>query len=387
MIVRDEAAMLPGLLDSVAGLWDDFVAVDTGSRDDTPALLASAGAQVVHQPWADDFAAARNTALAHATGDVVLVLDADERLQPGAAATIRAAVVQGVAAATLRFQNPLASGLVRESRLLRVLPGDPQVRFRHRIHEDPWESVQQWLERTGRPLVHLDASVLHLGYQRDVAAERNKRDRDWTLLGRLLDDDPDDLYAHYKRLQVARFWDDATRWREAASVAEAAIGRVPAAFARLHTADELLVMIARAPGGAHAADARAFLDARAPLLPPSALLDYWRAWLAEAAGDLPVAGALYAAALTRGGARDPQYDRVRPRLGLARVALASGEIARAAGLAAAACEEAPRDPEALALSLYTAKVLGRLPEVAAALVARADVETVRRAAAQVGIAV
>ncbi len=387
MIVRDEAAMLPGLLDSVDGLWDDFVAVDTGSRDDTPTLLAQAGARVVHEPWADDFAAARNTALAHAAGDVVLVLDADERLQPGAAAAIRAAVDKGIAVATLRFQNPLASGLVRESRLLRLLPHDPHVRFRHRIHEDPWESVQDWLERTGQPLAHLDAAVLHLGYQRDVAAERNKRDRDWTLLGRLLDDDPDDLYAHYKRLQVARFWDDATRWREAAAAAEAAIGRVPAAFARLHTADELLVMIARAPGGAHAADARAFLDARAPLLPPSGLLDYWRAWLAEAAGDLPVAGALYAAALTRGGSRDPQYDRVRPRLGLARIALAAGEVANAAGLALAACEEAPRDTEALALTLYTAKVLGRLPDVAAALVARADVGTVRRAGAQVGVAV
>ena len=115
------------------------------------------------------------------------------------------------------------------------------------------------------------------------------------------------------------------------------------------------------------------------------------AWMARPVELLPleanIAVGIGFAALTRGGSRDPQYDRVRPRLGLARIALAAGEVANAAGLALAACEEAPRDTEALALTLYTAKVLGRLPDVAAALVARADVGTVRRAGAQVGVAV
>lgn len=387
MIVRDEAAMLPGCLDALGDTVDEIVVVDTGSTDDTPGIAAAAGAKVIHEPWGDDFAAARNVALAHATGDTVLVLDADERLVAGAGATIRAALGRGVGAATLRFQNPLASGLVRESRLLRVFPRSPDIRFRHRIHEDPWESVHAWVGRTGRPVAHLDANVLHLGYQRDVATERNKRDRDWRLLSLLLTDDPDDLYAHYKRLQVARFWNDGARWAEAALAADAALARAPGALARLHVADDLLVMIARAPGGPHHADARAWLDAAAALVPATATLDFWRGHAAEEAGDLPAAAGHYTSALARSGARDPQFDRVRPRLGLARIALAVGDVAGAAELAHAATDEAPRDLEALALSVYCARVRGTLAETAAALTDRAGAALVRQAGARVGVVI
>ena len=80
MIVRDEEAMLPACLSSVKGLADEIVAVDTGSRDSTRAILAAAGARIVDFPWGDDFAAARNAGLAQARGQYVMVLDADERL-------------------------------------------------------------------------------------------------------------------------------------------------------------------------------------------------------------------------------------------------------------------------------------------------------------------
>ena len=63
MIVRDEAAMLPAFLEAARGAWDELVAVDTGSVDATPELLAGAGATVIAQPWGGDFAAARNFGL------------------------------------------------------------------------------------------------------------------------------------------------------------------------------------------------------------------------------------------------------------------------------------------------------------------------------------
>src|SRR5512134_3132536 len=84
--------MLPGCLESARGAVDEVVVVDTGSSDRTRELARAAGAKVVEWAWRDDFAAARNEALRHATGGWILVLDADERLAPGAAAALRRTV-------------------------------------------------------------------------------------------------------------------------------------------------------------------------------------------------------------------------------------------------------------------------------------------------------
>ncbi|MEZ0373175.1 MAG: glycosyltransferase, partial [Candidatus Sericytochromatia bacterium] len=82
MIVRDEADCLAACLASVMPLDPELVVVDTGSHDETPAIAAGFGARVLHHPWNDDFAGARNVSLAQARGDWILVIDADEHLDP-----------------------------------------------------------------------------------------------------------------------------------------------------------------------------------------------------------------------------------------------------------------------------------------------------------------
>src|SRR4051812_15611125 len=85
MIVRDEARCIVRCLESVRDVVDEMVVVDTGSTDDTVSLAEGTGATVYHFAWVDDFAKARNVALTHCTGDWILVLDADEWLESGAA--------------------------------------------------------------------------------------------------------------------------------------------------------------------------------------------------------------------------------------------------------------------------------------------------------------
>ncbi len=82
MIVKDEENNISQCLSSVAGLFDEIVVVDTGSKDRTREIAAEFGARVFDFVWVDDFAAARNAALARATGDYAFWLDADDVVDP-----------------------------------------------------------------------------------------------------------------------------------------------------------------------------------------------------------------------------------------------------------------------------------------------------------------
>jgi glycosyltransferase involved in cell wall biosynthesis len=88
LITLNEAANLPRTLASVS--WaQDLVVVDSGSTDGTHEIAATAGARVFEEPW-QGFAAQKNSAIAHATGDWILSLDADEEVSPELAREIEA---------------------------------------------------------------------------------------------------------------------------------------------------------------------------------------------------------------------------------------------------------------------------------------------------------
>src|SRR5512137_798521 len=100
-IAKDEADRLGPSLESVA--WADEVLVaDTGSTDGTPELARAAGARVETLPW-EGYVATRQKALALATHDWVLVLDADERVSPLLAGKIREALAGPAGAAGFRM--------------------------------------------------------------------------------------------------------------------------------------------------------------------------------------------------------------------------------------------------------------------------------------------
>ncbi len=90
IITRDEEANLPDCLASVA--WaDEILVVDSGSRDRTRDIAAAAGARVVEHPF-EGHVEQKNFAVSAASHDWILSLDADERLTPELAASVRAAL-------------------------------------------------------------------------------------------------------------------------------------------------------------------------------------------------------------------------------------------------------------------------------------------------------
>src|SRR6266849_157291 len=80
LMARKEEEKLAACLHSAADLGDETIVVDTGSIDGTRELAAKLGARMFEFPWCDDFAAARNECIRHATGDFIFWMDADERI-------------------------------------------------------------------------------------------------------------------------------------------------------------------------------------------------------------------------------------------------------------------------------------------------------------------
>ncbi len=78
MIIKNEEKNLANCLNSVKGIADEIIIVDTGSTDKTKEIAKKFNAKIYDFKWIEDFSAARNESLKHATKDWVLVLDADE---------------------------------------------------------------------------------------------------------------------------------------------------------------------------------------------------------------------------------------------------------------------------------------------------------------------
>jgi O-antigen biosynthesis protein len=78
MIVKNEENFLEKCLLSVKDLVDEIIIVDTGSSDSTKEIAKKFTDKIYNFEWCDDFSAARNESLKHATKEWILVLDADE---------------------------------------------------------------------------------------------------------------------------------------------------------------------------------------------------------------------------------------------------------------------------------------------------------------------
>lgn len=78
MIVKDEESVLARCLESVHGIADEIIIVDTGSLDKTKKIAALYTDKIYDYLWNDNFAEARNFSFSKAKNDYCMWLDADD---------------------------------------------------------------------------------------------------------------------------------------------------------------------------------------------------------------------------------------------------------------------------------------------------------------------
>jgi glycosyltransferase involved in cell wall biosynthesis len=190
LIVRNESRYIEGCLRSLSGWVDEIVIVDTGSCDDTIAKAQQFPVELRHFAWCDDFSAARNVALAQASGEWILYIDADERLEvPSPALLERLLSDAGKVAWTVRFHPRMDWTPYAELRLFR---NDSRIRFRGVIHERIQESVAEVAGADGKVVGDCDLVLQHVGYEAD---QSYKNPRNIPLLRKRLAEDPSHLFS------------------------------------------------------------------------------------------------------------------------------------------------------------------------------------------------
>lgn len=178
LIVKNESSCIRRCLASIDSLVDEIIVVDTGSVDDTIDIVKTFPKAVVYEhPWTNDFSEARNRSLALATGDWILVIDADEIIAEEDYFKLRNAIqdqnIDGYYILTKNYTNNYVRlDFVAESTAhsrsylgwtpshkTRIFKNKPHYRFRGRIHEVVDASI---LETDGR-LAELDVPIHHFG--------------------------------------------------------------------------------------------------------------------------------------------------------------------------------------------------------------------------------
>lgn len=218
MIVRDAAADLERCLESARHAVDEIVVADTGSTDGTLGIACRLDARVLAIPWENDFARARNRALAEIRSDWVLVLDADERLDPEAVAVLPALLsAPSVAGYQVTIRNYTLSlddrlwdrpAVPNDFRLpeakpypayvthqnVRLFRRAPEIHFVGRVHESVGPSIVE----AGARLAEAGILIHHFGLAAGKEIRRRKNELYRELGLRKVQEMPADAQAHFE---------------------------------------------------------------------------------------------------------------------------------------------------------------------------------------------
>ena len=170
MIVKNEENTLRKCLDSLKGLYDELIIVDTGSSDNTKKIASEYTDKVFDFTWVDDFAEARNFAFAKATMDYIYSADADETLDEANRkqfAILKEVLMPEVEVVQMRYGNQLENGSVYNY--------DEELRPKLFKRLRTWTWIEPVHETVRIDPVVFDSDIVITHKQEEMHAERDLR--------------------------------------------------------------------------------------------------------------------------------------------------------------------------------------------------------------------
>ncbi len=175
MIVKNEERILGRCLDSLKGLADEIIIVDTGSTDATKRIAAGYTDRIYDFAWTGDFSEARNFAFSKAKMEYIYSADADEELdEENRAAFLRMkeVLLPEIEIVQMYYVNQLANGTIYNyDKELR-----PKLFKRNRTFR--WQGA-----------IHEQVGITPVIYDSEICIrhlpEENHKDRDLAAFARL----------------------------------------------------------------------------------------------------------------------------------------------------------------------------------------------------------
>ncbi|WP_162463363.1 tetratricopeptide repeat-containing glycosyltransferase family 2 protein [Paenibacillus psychroresistens] len=196
VLVKNEERLIEKCLSHLADAVDEIVVIDTGSTDRTIEIAQSMPkVRLIHYAWSDDFAAARNAGLAAITTDWVLWVDGDELLFKEDIPYVRqiAGLFHSSPVAPILhiWQNNIVNGKVTpdvsQSRMFAMNRG---LIYSGKVHEQVISAEFGMYEADHRN-AKVRIRVNHDGYEPTIMQQKNKLQRNITLLKQMVVDEPD----------------------------------------------------------------------------------------------------------------------------------------------------------------------------------------------------
>ena len=159
MIVKNEEAVLARCLDSLKGLMDEIIIVDTGSTDRTKEIAMQYTDKIYDFKWTDDFSQARNFSFSKASMDYIYTPDADEVLDQENQERFRIlkeAMLPEIEIVQMKYITPSQYNTVENSSY------DMRPKLFKRLREFTWINPIHETVRLDPVVFDSDIEILHL---------------------------------------------------------------------------------------------------------------------------------------------------------------------------------------------------------------------------------
>lgn len=175
MIVKNEERTLGRCLESVKGVVDEIIIVDTGSTDRTLDIAGQYTSNLHTFMWNDNFSDARNFAAQFATSDYILSLDADEYLDPESKHLLLEPLTADYY--FLRIRNSIRSGIVDTHSFIRLYSRRKGFVYQGAIHEQI-----NFMDFTEASPASLSVYIIHDGYEKAIVKNKDKHARNMKII-------------------------------------------------------------------------------------------------------------------------------------------------------------------------------------------------------------
>jgi len=217
MIIKNEEENILSCLRGLDQLVAEVLITDTGSTDQTIPLLKefaknfSKPLKIYETVWDNDFSKARNESLKYASQEWIMVLDADDILQPQSFSVIREAVNREFSLAYFfQIRSYRNEEKYEITRLINLFRNRKDIYYEGIIHNQIIGSITNIIEK--QPKWHLkvldQVIVNHYGYTKKTMISKEKLKRSMILLEKALSEPnltlEKEIYYRINKLKVRR---------------------------------------------------------------------------------------------------------------------------------------------------------------------------------------